>query len=310
MPSAAPRRRGSRSTSSEAESLLFKTNNYGNVQGMSVDARGSTSYPPASRTPMSYRPSRTAASYHDIADDQRPSQLSRHNDRNDQRSDDRGYGGERRGYGGERDRENGGRDAYRERERDPRDSRGNRDERSHRSGEREHGRGGEYHGSRDQRDQRDPRDTRRRSRSRSPRRREDREREGHDRQKDPVPRGLPSRDREPVPARPGAREGHPDQGSPRVSEGRGQGGWSGERSVPAPREDRDRSVSAPLSTADDAADVDAAAMAAMMGFSGFDTTKAKHVQDDLAAVAIKQPRTHRQYMNRPGGFNRPLDKIK
>lgn len=24
----------------------------------------------------------------------------------------------------------------------------------------------------------------------------------------------------------------------------------------------------------------------------------KHVQDDLAAVAIKQPRTHRQYMNR------------
>lgn len=80
-------------------------------------------------------------------------------------------------------------------------------------------------------------------------------------------------------------------------------------------------------TADDAADVDAAAMAAMMGFSGFDTTSVslgglgcsisllgegrepradllfplqqhKHVQDDLASVAIKQPRTHRQYMNR------------
>ncbi|KAL8279563.1 hypothetical protein RQP46_008125 [Phenoliferia psychrophenolica] len=104
-------------------------------------------------------------------------------------------------------------------------------------------------------------------------------------------------------------------GSPRVSEGRGGGGWAGERSVPPPREDRDvdmrsRDISAPLESADDAADIDAAAMAAMMGFSGFDTTKDKHVQDDLVAVAIKQPRTHRQYMNRPGGFNRPLDKIK
>lgn len=103
--------------------------------------------------------------------------------------------------------------------------------------------------------------------------------------------------------------------------------------MPAPREDRhvdmrrDRSVSEARSLVDEAAEIDAAAMAAMMGFSGFDTTKVrpsrpislrcewgtdgpwfseqdKHVQDDLAAVAIKQPRTHRQYMNRPGGFNR------
>lgn len=102
----------------------------------------------------------------------------------------------------------------------------------------------------------------------------------------------------------------------------------------APREERNgkgnakdkRERSPSPVTADDAADVDAAAMAAMMGFSGFDTTSVsvgsrlrvarqrsrtehradlllplrqhKHVQDDLAAVAIKQPRTHRQYMNR------------
>ncbi|SCV70207.1 BQ2448_1601 [Microbotryum intermedium] len=51
-------------------------------------------------------------------------------------------------------------------------------------------------------------------------------------------------------------------------------------------------------------------MAAMMGFSSFDSTHAKHVQEDLADVEIKKPRTHRQYMNRLGGFNRPLDRIK
>lgn len=60
-----------------------------------------------------------------------------------------------------------------------------------------------------------------------------------------------------------------------MPEPRGAGGWDGERAVPPPREDRDRSISAPLSTADDAADIDAAAMAAMMGFSGFDTTKVR-----------------------------------
>lgn len=42
--------------------------------------------------------------------------------------------------------------------------------------------------------------------------------------------------------------------------------------VPAPRGQKDRSVSATPVTADDAADVDAEAMARMMGFSGFDTT--------------------------------------
>jgi len=52
-------------------------------------------------------------------------------------------------------------------------------------------------------------------------------------------------------------------------------------------------------------------MAAMMGFGGFGTTKGKHVHgnEDTSAVDIKKQRTWRQYMNRKGGFNRPLDKI-
>ncbi|KAL7006007.1 hypothetical protein EMMF5_004345 [Cystobasidiomycetes sp. EMM_F5] len=55
-----------------------------------------------------------------------------------------------------------------------------------------------------------------------------------------------------------------------------------------------------------------AAMAAMMGFGGFGTTKNTHVasNDDVGTADLKQPRVFRQYMNRPGGFNRPLDKIK
>ncbi|KAF8590590.1 hypothetical protein K439DRAFT_1651218 [Ramaria rubella] len=52
-------------------------------------------------------------------------------------------------------------------------------------------------------------------------------------------------------------------------------------------------------------------MMALMGFGGFDTTKGKPVQGNQeGAVDIKKQRTWRQYMNRRGGFNRPLDKIK
>ncbi|CDR99480.1 hypothetical protein [Sporisorium scitamineum] len=52
-------------------------------------------------------------------------------------------------------------------------------------------------------------------------------------------------------------------------------------------------------------------MAAMMGFGGFGTTKGKKVSGNTAGAAeVKKERTWRQYMNRKGGFNRPLDKIK
>lgn len=44
----------------------------------------------------------------------------------------------------------------------------------------------------------------------------------------------------------------------------------------------------------------------IMGFSKFNTTKGKkHV--DYGAVEQVKKRRYRQYMNRPGGFNRPLD---
>lgn len=46
----------------------------------------------------------------------------------------------------------------------------------------------------------------------------------------------------------------------------------------------------------------------IMGFQSFDTTKGKKVQgNDAFAVNKKVERKYRQYMNRKGGFNRPLE---
>lgn len=48
-------------------------------------------------------------------------------------------------------------------------------------------------------------------------------------------------------------------------------------------------------------------MAAMGLPTGFDTTQGKHVDGaDVSGVKVRRLRKHRQYMNRPGGFNRPL----
>ena len=54
-----------------------------------------------------------------------------------------------------------------------------------------------------------------------------------------------------------------------------------------------------------------AKMARMMGFSALTTTKGKHVSgnDEAGTVDVVKVRTWRQYMNRRGGFNRPLDKV-
>lgn len=49
-------------------------------------------------------------------------------------------------------------------------------------------------------------------------------------------------------------------------------------------------------------------MMKMMGFGNFDSTKGKHVPgNNLYFVHLIQKRKYRQYMNRKGGFNRPLD---
>ena len=61
---------------------------------------------------------------------------------------------------------------------------------------------------------------------------------------------------------------------------------------------------------DDDADAD---MAVMMGFGGFGTTQGKHVDDpnaNVSSVRKKTTRRARQYMNREGGFNRPLPEEK
>lgn len=50
-------------------------------------------------------------------------------------------------------------------------------------------------------------------------------------------------------------------------------------------------------------------MMAIMGFSSFNTTKGKKVPgNDVGAIHVVKKRKYRQYMNRTGGFNRPLDK--
>ncbi|KYM96103.1 U4/U6.U5 small nuclear ribonucleoprotein 27 kDa protein, partial [Cyphomyrmex costatus] len=49
-------------------------------------------------------------------------------------------------------------------------------------------------------------------------------------------------------------------------------------------------------------------MMRIMGFCDFDTTKGKKVDgNDVGAVHVILKRKYRQYMNRKGGFNRPLD---
>lgn len=61
----------------------------------------------------------------------------------------------------------------------------------------------------------------------------------------------------------------------------------------------------------DATNADEEGMMAAMGLKGFGTTKGKHVEGNQEGfVDIKKIRTWRQYMNRRGGFNRPLDKVK
>ena len=55
-------------------------------------------------------------------------------------------------------------------------------------------------------------------------------------------------------------------------------------------------------------------MQQMLGFGSFSTTKDSEVADNhtsasRGAVKKNQNRLYRQYMNRRGGFNRPLDKV-
>lgn len=54
-------------------------------------------------------------------------------------------------------------------------------------------------------------------------------------------------------------------------------------------------------------DDDTAAMQAMMGFGGFGTTKNQKIAgNNVGGVRKEKKSEYRQYMNRQGGFNRPL----
>jgi U4/U6.U5 tri-snRNP-associated protein 3 len=51
-------------------------------------------------------------------------------------------------------------------------------------------------------------------------------------------------------------------------------------------------------------------MQQMLGFSNFDTSKGKdHATSDEWMIKRRSKRKYRQYMNRRGGFNRPLDSV-
>ena len=82
------------------------------------------------------------------------------------------------------------------------------------------------------------------------------------------------------------------------------------RSIPITMADRPRETPAAAAPAVGDGDVDAEEleMMKMMGIPvGFDSTKGKHVPDaDVSGVRAVSKRQPRQYMNRRGGFNRPL----
>lgn len=65
----------------------------------------------------------------------------------------------------------------------------------------------------------------------------------------------------------------------------------------------------PLTEADfEGKDEEEIEMLKTMGFGGFESTKGKKVPgNDISGVHVIQKRKYRQYMNRKGGFNRPLD---
>ena len=62
---------------------------------------------------------------------------------------------------------------------------------------------------------------------------------------------------------------------------------------------------------DEAEDDESIEMRKIMGFSKFDTTKGKFTTgaSNASYVNVTKPRKYRQYMNRRGGFNRPLDYV-
>lgn len=90
---------------------------------------------------------------------------------------------------------------------------------------------------------------------------------------------------------------------PRDDDGRSNGRRRGDD------DDDDDDNAEPMDEDDDVevADDGLGDMAAMMGFGGFGSTKGKKVVGNNVGAIRKEKKTeYRQYMNRVGGFNRPL----
>ena len=149
-------------------------------------------------------------------------------------------------------------------------------------------------------------------------------RRDRDRDHRPSERELPyrrsrsrSRSRSPEPYRrreryrPHRRSRSPERDRPAREDGGGRRG--GEREAEARREEKKKAEVEPVADLGPREDEDEeAAMMRLMGFSGFDSTSGKEVEGNAAAgaVKVKSTRQARQYMNRRGGFNRPLPKEK
>ena len=77
------------------------------------------------------------------------------------------------------------------------------------------------------------------------------------------------------------------------------------RAGPAPQEPAPDEAAATPNVDDEEARI----IAQVMGFSGFASTHGRHVDDpqtNLSGMRLQTKRTARQFMNRRGGFNRPL----
>ncbi|XP_002127200.2 uncharacterized protein LOC100176822 [Ciona intestinalis] len=163
-----------------------------------------------------------------------------------------------------------------------------------------------------------------RSRSRSPRFRDrDRDRERRRRSRSPRSRRSRSPRRRHRSRSPGRRHRSPPRSSYRDDDRhrKNEGPWKtpldaqvnltlgGSLGVKGPKKKK-KAVAKPVAIAtnpEDMTDEDKF-MQQMMGFGGFETTKGKKVKNnDVYALNKKVERKYRQYMNRKGGFNRPLE---
>jgi U4/U6.U5 tri-snRNP-associated protein 3 len=261
------------------------------------------------------------------------------------RRDDRDRDRDRRRYRSRSPRESAGRGDRGDYRRGDRDDRSYRDNRGRgnrrgetftseelcfreRDGSNVHSRIGDR--GRDSRDYRDrPRErsrdrdaerTRRHTRSRSPQREKGRD-GGRDRDRDgernrdferDIPRGLKHDGADDLPSRSATPVSFKVGGTPQPHESErmdvdGVGGQSKGKSG-SKRGKKNKVEEEPIEDEDIVVEDDGlAAMQAMMGFGGFGTTHQKKVAgNDVYAVRKEKKTEYRQYMNRVGGFNRPL----